>query len=100
MAITTNWSVEKMDADNISNAVYNVHINLTATDGTNSCTKKFVVGFVYQEGDPFIPYNELTEEIVLGWVTTKLGDDVAKFEQETVAMLSNTSNLTDLALPW
>lgn len=99
MAITTNWSVTKLDSDVETNTVFNVHISLTASDGTNTFEKKFVVGLQHAEDDVFIPYNELTEQLILDWVKVKLDQDVERFEEEVIAALSQTTTVQS-GLPW
>lgn len=99
MAITTNWSITKLDFDVETNTVFNVHISLTASDGTNTSEKKFVVGLQHAEGDVFIPYNELTEELILDWVKTKLAQDVERFEEEVIATLTQAATVQS-GLPW
>ena len=99
MSITTNWAITQLDSDKELNAVFNVHISLTASNGINTAEKKFVVGFQHQDGDTFIPYDQLTEEIVLGWVKAKLDTDVERFEDEVSAMFIQTSPV-ESGLPW
>jgi hypothetical protein len=68
------------------------------------------VGMITFEGDEtdpnFVPFEELTEEIVLGWVTTTLGKkEIAKIEaefktrlEERIARKANPTFL--VGTPW
>lgn len=104
MSTTINWGIEKLDAVGSTNVVVNAHINLSATSNTHTYTKKFVVGITQNPLDDFIPYNDLTEELVLDWVKTKLGDDgIERFEEEVRTLVTNMGNqvtLNNPDLPW
>lgn len=98
-----NWTITRLDADSQTNAVFNVHICITGTDGTNTADKNFVVGLQHTPEDTFVPYEDLTEELVLGWVKTKLGSDVERFEAEVENMVLNKAEpaaSVNLGLPW
>jgi len=49
--------------------VFTAHWRCTATDGEFSATSYGTAGFTQDpESDSFVPYDQLTEEQVLGWV--------------------------------
>lgn len=68
------------------------------------------VGFLNLNGDPtdpaFIPFENLTEEIVINWVKADLGEEkIAKIEAEYLARLQDVvekkNNPTELlGTPW
>jgi hypothetical protein len=54
-----------------------------------------------QESESFIPYDQLTEEIVLGWVFTALGDQKAEIEANLTAKVEKQLNPTTAnGMPW
>jgi len=58
------------------------------------------IGFDYV--DPEIPYDDLTEEIVIGWVKDKLGQkEVERIEQSlALSLLNNETNKNETGFPW
>jgi hypothetical protein len=76
MAITTTWSVSNMTHNDLDGGVILVYWSMVAaSDGTPSYTAS-EGGKLRCEPDPtspdYIPYADLTEEIVLGWVYNSL----------------------------
>ena len=80
MAITTTWSVNDMTHKDSDGGVFLVYWSLIATDGTYSAQEG---GKLRCDPDPsssdYIPYADLTENDVLGWVYDSLieGDETA-----------------------
>ena len=80
MAITCTWSVSDMQHTDATGGVFLVYWSCVATDGTYSATEG---GKLRCEPDPsssdYIPYADLTEADVLGWVYNSLieGDETA-----------------------
>jgi hypothetical protein len=69
--ITFTWSVTKINCisnqNGNANVVKDVYVVCTGVDGEHTFSITGCYGLEYNE-DSFIPYNELTEEQVLGWV--------------------------------
>ncbi len=83
MAITNTWSINDMQRTDSDGVVFLVYWSMVAaSDGTPSYTAS-EGGKLRCEGDPsepgFIPYADLTEDDVLGWVYDSLivGDETA-----------------------
>jgi len=78
MAIDYTWSFPALDVtydeDGLTNVVNTVHWIYTAKDGDYTATTYSTVGLP-APGQPFIDYNELTPEIVEGWVVGALGEE-------------------------
>lgn len=83
MAITTTWSVNDMTHKDSDGGVFLVYWSLVAqSDGTPSytATEGGKLRLTYDASDPdYIPYADLTEATVLGWVYNSLieGDETA-----------------------
>lgn len=78
-----------------TNVVFTVHWRLEATDGTHTTDVYGSVGVQpYTEGAPFVPFEDLTPEIVQEWVEEAIGAD-------SIASLKSTldSQLAVLAQP-
>lgn len=75
-----NWNVtnlytldEGTETDYVVNAVYNVVGTETSEGVEYEVSVKDSVKFDVIQGDTFIPYNELTNDIVVGWIQNQLG---------------------------
>ena len=90
MAITYEWSFPSLDViyneadpateEPVQNVVTTVHWVYTARDGSYVSTMYSTVSLP-PPGQPFIAYNDLTPDIVQGWVETALGaDQVAEMQ--------------------
>lgn len=118
-----NWKINTLESyptyEEYENVVFNVHWSCYGTrqvsssvvvDGveetvinTYNASNIGVTGVTIQSGSNFIPYDELTEETVIGWVHYEMGD-----EQKT-QIETNVSEAIDrkinppvikLPLPW
>jgi hypothetical protein len=93
-----NWNVVQMDRLTSDNFVVTVHYSVTATDGDYSANTYGTVGYT-QESDNFIPFDNLTPEIVTGWVQTSLGKDTV--EEGLAAQIQAQKNpVQESGLPW
>jgi hypothetical protein len=108
MTIQINWTIDAMEVvPNLlgeTNVVINVHYRVLATD-ENYITSLYGVEKVeeYQEGQPFIPYEEITQEMAVTWVKDSLGTDKVTEIESTVTENLNalkSPSTTSLSLPW
>ena len=74
---TFTWSINTLERHTSSGIVYTVHYNINATDGTYSEGAYGSVGLEAppEEGYTVVAYDDLTEEVVLGWTQAALGGD-------------------------
>ncbi len=83
MANTYNWKINALDAKvsvgDDENVVYTVHWSLIATseDEEHAVSNIGTHGVEY-DADNFVPYEDLTEEIVIGWLEDALDVDSMK----------------------
>jgi len=86
MANTYTWDCKTVDVypnhDSHSDVVYNVHWRLNAesdqqdADGNNYSASVYGTHSVNADDiSNFIPFADLTNDVVTGWVTTGMGDD-------------------------
>jgi len=66
MAITYNWSVSNLDRNTSDGFVYCCHWQVSAVDGEHSASCYATAS--WPEGTITVPYSDLTESTVLGWV--------------------------------
>jgi hypothetical protein len=85
MANTYNWKINQLDAKikdgNLENVIYNVHWRYYASDGEVepiTATRIGVLNVKYKEGEPFIPYSDLTKDNVIAWLESGIDVDELK----------------------
>lgn len=104
MAISYAWSFPTLDVvyneDNLQNVAQTVHWVYTATEGNYTASTYSTVSLPPPAPEDFIPYDELTEAIVQGWVEGALGaEQVAAMNDALAANIANQQNPTGGALP-
>ena len=91
--------MERHTADGV---VFTVHYTVNAEDGTYSAGAYGSLGLEAPEPDSMTPFDNLTEEIVVGWVKNKFGDEkVAEIEAALQAQLDEKHAPTKAdGAPW
>ena len=106
MDMTTTWGVSDMVRYQSSGLVYEVNYTVTSTLEDFTYTD---YGTVNVSGNPsspdFIPYNDLTENTVIGWVQDVLGSSgVASIENDHSIvlqdMINTAQNPSTDGVPW
>ena len=93
------WTIPQMDRLTSDGFVVTVHYIVNATDDTYSASTYGTVGYTQEPGETYIPYADLTEAIVVGWVQTSLGKDTVEANlQSQIDALKNPKQAT--GLPW
>ena len=89
MATTFNWAVANLERHTADGIVYTVHYTVSAEDGTYNAGAYGSIGLqAPAEGDTPVPFADLTEEIVVGWVHDQFGEEkVAEVEAALQAQL-------------
>ena len=108
MANTYTWDCKTVDTypthDSHSDVVYNVHWRLNAesdqqdAEGNNYSASVYGTHSVNADDIAnFIPFADLTNDIVTGWVTTGMGDDeVANLKSGLDSNIDNQINPTSV----
>ena len=98
MTTEYTWTINQMERLTVDGYVTNAHYTVTAKDGVNSTFCYGTVGFV-DRPETMIPYDELTKEIVIGWVQTSLGKEniEASLQSQLGALAAPVSAS---GLPW
>lgn len=92
------WSVVQMERNTSDNFVVTVHYNVSAVDAEYTASTYGTVSYTQEEGT-YIPYEELTSEVVVGWVQTSLGKDTV--EESLASQIEAQKNpVTESGLPW
>ena len=100
MATTFSWRIANMERETADGFVFIVHYTVNAEDGTYSAGAYGSLGL--ERPDNLIPFDQLTEETVVGWVKEKFGDEkVAEIETALQAQLDEKHAPTKQAgVPW
>jgi hypothetical protein len=102
--ITITWTVTAMDCypqeGGNTDVVFNVHWTCAGTDGIYNASV-YSTCTVPGPGNPFTPYDQLTQQQVLGWIWAN-GVDQAATEAAVQTQLDNQINppVVTPALPW
>lgn len=93
MTINKTWKVDAIDQETEDGLIVVVHWKLDAT-GQGKPTHLY--GTVSLErGDSFVPFEQLTEDVVIGWVKDKLGEQHIIDLEEAVENQFNQLNRED-----
>lgn len=74
MSTTYTWHIANLERETTDGYVFTAHYTVDAEDGTYRAGAYGSVGLERPETD-LIPFADLTEELVIGWVKEKLGDE-------------------------
>ena len=107
MAVVNTWSVAQLDAypefDGNTDVVFTVHWTLNGIDGEHTGHVYGSSAVLLNEGGTFVPYADLTEAQVIGWVKEALGEEaVTGFEASVAKQIEDQANppVVHPALPW
>jgi hypothetical protein len=71
MATTFTWGIANLERETADGFVLIAHWTLSAADGTYASSAYGSLGF--ERPDKLIPYADLTEQMVIGWVQDAFG---------------------------
>jgi hypothetical protein len=99
--MTTTWTISQLDRSLPDGAVYTAHWRVTAVDGDYSASAYSTASFTPDPASPdFVPYADLTEADVLGWVWAS-GVDKDVTEASLAAQIEAQKNpVSATGLPW
>ena len=95
------WAIANLERETADGFVFTAHYTVNANDGTYSSGAYGSIGF--QRPDNLIPYADLTEDTVIGWVKDALGGDekVAEIEAALQAQIDEQRAPSKSAgVPW
>lgn len=96
---TFNWQIVQMDRLTSDGFVVVVHYNVSAVDGDYQASTYGTTSYTQTPGETYIPYADLTEAIVVGWVQEALGKDTVEASlQGQIDALKNP--VQESGLPW
>jgi len=101
MTTTFTWAIAQLERETTDGYVFTAHYTVNAADGTYSAGAYGSLGLERPEGE-LIPFSELDEQTVVGWVKDKFGEEkVAEIEAALQAQLDEQHAPTKAAgVPW
>ena len=114
MAVTYSWGITQMTKKTIGeveNVILHSRWELIGTDGTTGTEGRFVgatpIDFNSGSVDEFVAFGELTEELVIGWVSASVTgpsgywDHISEQIQKKIDEVDDASEeISSEALPW
>jgi len=104
--MTYTWKVtgvKTADTEDVTDAIVQTYWEKIGTDENgNQGTFSGATPFLQSSIDPetFVPYTELTEEIVLGWIQTVVVGSYEEHVNEQIQKQINARNINTPGLPW
>lgn len=103
---TFTWTIPQMDRLTSDGFVITATYNVLAVDGSYTVSTYGQVNFAQQPGQAYIPYADLTEVEVVGWVQNlSNGEDEATLQTQIESTLQTQLNVLKIpvkqsGLPW
>lgn len=83
--------------------VVNVLFTVSGTDGANTASIDGNINFTDQVESDYIPYNQLTQEQVIGWINTATNNQenyYANIDGQIASIVNPPVSPASQALPW
>lgn len=99
-APVATWHIANLERETADGFVFTAHYTIDVNDGTYNAGAYGSIGFERPEN--LIPFSELTEETVIGWVKEALGTDkVTEIGQALLNQLEEQRHPSKAAgVPW
>jgi hypothetical protein len=100
MATSFKWAISNLERETEDGYVFCAHYTVNADDGTYTSGAYGSIGF--ERPDNLIPFSQLTEETVVGWVKEKFGEEkVAEIEAALQSQIDEQKHPSKAAgVPW
>lgn len=94
------WKIANLERETADGYVYTAHYTIEATDGVSRASAYGSIGF--ERPDNLIPFSDLTEDLVIGWVKDKFGSDkVTEINDALLTQISEQAHPTKATgVPW
>lgn len=73
MSTTYTWKIKDLERETADGYIYTAHYTIDASDGTYAASAYGSIPF--ERPETLVPYADLTEETVIGWVKETLGGE-------------------------
>jgi len=93
------WTIVQMNRLTSDDFVVTVHYNVSATDGTYQASTYGTTSYTQEAGESYVPYADLTEEQVVGWVQNTLGKDTVEASLQS-QIDAQANPVEEAGVPW
>ena len=94
------WTIEQLDRNTADGGVTCAHWRVLEVDGDDAASSYGTVGFTPDpSSSDFIPYADLTESTVLGWVQAEVDKDATE-EALAANIAEQKTPTTSTGVPW
>ena len=102
MTTTYTWGIANLERETSDGYVFTAHWTLSATDGEHIASSYGSIGFERPEEEELIPFEDLTEELVISWVQEKLGEEsITSMESALQSQIEEQKKPTkESGVPW
>lgn len=84
---TTTWQITQMERVTADGFVFKVWYMAVAVDGDYSASVCNSIVYTQKEGETYTPYDQLTEQQVIGWVQASLAEEGVDTDAELQAKI-------------
>lgn len=100
MTTQITWNIVELERETADGFVFAAHFIVDAKDSVYSSRYANVAGF--ERPETLVPFSELTEEMVVGWVKEVVGEEaVAEIEAALQTQLDEQASPTKaIGKPW
>lgn len=94
------WKIANLERETADGYVYTVHYTIDAFDGAYRSSAYGSIDL--ERGDTLIPFFDLTEDLIVGWVKEKLGGGkVAEITNALLLQIEEQAQPTKaIGVPW
>lgn len=100
---TYTWSIGLtecfLEKFGFEKAIKTIYYEVNATNGTTAVSETSSVELEVQQNQTFIPFDDVTNEIALGWVFDKLGTEKQVIEDKLDNLIVQIENPETVFLP-
>jgi hypothetical protein len=96
---TYNWTINQMDRLTSDGFVVTVHYSVYANDDTYNSSTYGTLSFTQKPDETYVPYADLTQAQVVGWVQNALGKDTVETSLQSQIELQKHP-VQAVGLPW
>ena len=93
------WTIQTMNRLTSDDFVVTVHYNVSATDGTYQASTYGTTSYTQTPGESYVPYADLTEAVVVGWVQNTLGKDTVEASLQS-QIDAQANPVEEAGVPW
>jgi hypothetical protein len=93
------WAINQLDRLTSDGFVVTVHYNVDGVEDKFSANTYGAINYTQTPGETYIPYDDLTQAVVVGWVQEALGKDTVEASLQS-QIDAQKNPVQESGLPW